>query len=160
MEKIAKYFYCYRFFYDILPIATTKAKSSVLYFRSTANKNCLFKQFEMDRPRDLLAKLPKDSKYYNFFDAADSFDSIKLHPNDIAYTAFEIPKPEGGNEFIANSRIPQGALNSSGTLVETYRSCITVRASQQNHGKGVTSGAWERTVAVYLKFYLSSTRSY
>ena len=85
------------------------------------NKNCLFKQFEMDKPRDLLAKLPKDSKYYNFFDAADSFDSIKLHPNDIAYTAFEIPKPEGGNEFIANSRIPQGALNSSGTLVETYR---------------------------------------
>ena len=85
------------------------------------NKNCLFKQFTLEKPRHLLQKLPQNAKFYNFFDAADSFDSILIDEKDRAYTAFEVPKQNGGTEFVANTRIPQGALNSSGTLVETYR---------------------------------------
>ena len=86
------------------------------------NKNCLFRQFEMPKPRNLLNKLPRNSRFYNFFDAADSYDSIKLKEDQRVFTAFQIPCADGnGFEFVGNTRAPQGHLNSGGSLNRVYK---------------------------------------
>ena len=61
-------------------------------------------------------------KFFHFMDATDSFDAIKLRDDQCIYTAFQIPRKDGkGHEFIGNTRVPQGSLNSSGTLIKVYR---------------------------------------
>ena len=86
------------------------------------NKNCKFRHFDMPKPRELLARLPRESKFFHFMDAMDSFDSVKLRDDQCAYTAFQIPRKDGkGHEFIGNTRVPQGSLNSTGTLIKVYR---------------------------------------
>ena len=86
------------------------------------NDNCLFRQIEMPRRQNLLNRLPRNSKFYNFFDAADSYDSLKLRNDQCIYTAFQIPCADGnGYEFIGNTRAPQGHLNSGGSLNLTYK---------------------------------------
>ena len=42
------------------------------------NKNCMYKQYKLPVPRELIEKLPANCKYYNSWDAKSSFDSIRL----------------------------------------------------------------------------------
>ena len=61
-----------------------------------------------------------DSCYFNSFDAKSSFESVRLKRDQVKYTACRIPKPNGGHKTIANDRLPQGALNSTGTISRIY----------------------------------------
>ena len=87
------------------------------------SQNSLFINFKLDCPRELLEKIPSDAKFYHFFDSVSSFDSLKLHKDDIKYTGFMAPDPEtNGKTFdvFGCSRVPQGHLNGSPNLVKTY----------------------------------------
>lgn len=87
------------------------------------SENSLFINFKLECPRELVEKVPTDAVYYHFFDSVSSFDSLKLHHEDIKYTGFLAPDPTMNGktfEIFGCSRVPQGHLNGSPNLVKTY----------------------------------------
>ena len=87
------------------------------------SEHSLFINFKLESPRELIEKVPTDARFYNFFDSVSSFDSLKLHDDDIKYTGFLAPDPDMNGktfEIFGCSRVPQGHLNGSPNLVKTY----------------------------------------
>jgi len=85
------------------------------------SEQSLHLSFKLKSPREILEGLPPGSKKYCIFDSTASFDSLLLEPSEQKFTAFMAVCPETqAYKPFASSRFPQGHLNGTAHLTQTY----------------------------------------
>ena len=105
---------------DKPPGPNGEARFRIVQSLLNLNDNTIYKNFALRSPTEIIQDLPPGAKLYSQFDAKDAFDSLALKPSEVVYTSLMYRDDKDIPHTVANTRCPQGAVNSPSSLINTY----------------------------------------
>ena len=107
---------------DKLPGPNGEARFRIVQSLLNLNDNTIYQRFSLRSPTEIIKELPTDAQFFSQFDAKDAFDSLALKENEVPYTNLVYRDDKDIPHTVANTRCPQGAVNSPASLINTYNS--------------------------------------